>query len=130
MNIEPANVPYILERFFDFGDGVVRFFAVEMSSTPYRCDVHIQAMDKQSPSGWSNVRFTLKGVSEFRFQVGKRTFEVLSGGIQIGWVDGLICVVLDAFPDDGPQLPPLAANAAYVIAEKCEFSATPWHPSC
>jgi hypothetical protein len=63
-------------------------------------------------------------VSELRFHLGKSTFEVLSGGIQLGWQGESICVVFDAYPDDGPGLPDLRTNIAYVIGDSCDLEIT------
>ena len=124
MRIQPENVDEIRKRFYNFDDGVVRAVRVNIRSKPRTCEVDIEAQDMESPSGWSSICFTLLGVSEFRFELGKTTFEVLSGGIQFGWRDGAICVVLDAYPDDGEELPDLRTNIAYVIGLSCDMSAT------
>lgn len=62
------------------------------------------------PPGWR------EGV---RFELGRRTFEVLSGGVQFARRENLIYVVFDAYPDDGPQLPDLGKNIGYIAAETC-----------
>ena len=117
----------LLERFYQFYDGVVCSVCLELRAEPTQCVVVVQAQDRHSASGWSRVRFVVQAVSEFRFQLGKGTFEVLSGGVQLGWFGDSICVVFDAYPDDGPQMPDLRTNAAYVIGATCdvEISALP-----
>jgi len=115
----------VLERFYQFQDGVVYSVSLELRGVPRRCEVLVQAQDRESASGWSNVRFVVQSVSECRFQLGKSTFEVLSGGIQLGWVRDSICVVFDAYPDDGPQLPELQTNSAYVIGDTCDIEISP-----
>jgi hypothetical protein len=121
----PEDLDQLRSRFSDFFDGVVCSVRLNVRARPRTCEVAIQAKDEQSASGWSNVRFTVRDVSEFRFQLGKSTFEVLSGGLQFGWQGESICLVFDAFPDDGPDLPDLSANIAYVIGASCEIDISP-----
>lgn len=128
MRISEENIGVVRERFYEFYDGVVCSVHVDMRSAPRCCEVVIQAKDRDSASGWSTVRFAVQKVSEFRFQLGKRTFEVLSSGIQVGWRKGSVCIVLDAYPDDGPQLPNLNDNIAYVIGESCDVEVSPVSP--
>ena len=78
-------------------------------------------MDRDAASGWSRVTFQLSGVKEFRFELGRKTFEVLAGGLQVAHRANLVYIVLDAYPDDGPGLPDLNKNIAYVAAESCEW---------
>ena len=128
MRIQPENVDDIRRRFYSFYDGVVRAVRLNISSKPRTCEVDIEAKDMESPSGWSSICLTLLDVSAFRFELGRTTFEVLSGGIQFGWRDGAICVVLDAYPDDGEELPDLRTNIAYVIGLSCDVNATAIEP--
>lgn len=114
----------VLERFYQFQDGVVCSVSLELRAVPRRCDVVVHAQDRESESGWSEVRFSVHSVSECRFQLGRSTFEVLTGGIQFGWVGDSICVVFDAYPDDGPQLPDLQTNTAYVTGATCDIEVT------
>ena len=114
----------VLKRFYDFFDGVVCSVCLELRAETRRCEVVIQAQDRNAASGWSSVRFVVQDVSECRFQLGNSTFEVLSGGIQFGWVGASICVVFDAYPDDRPELPDLRTNAAYVIGGTCDIETT------
>jgi hypothetical protein len=120
VRIIETNIGELRERFYEFYDGVVCSVDVEMRSAPRTCEIIVQARDRSSDSGWSTVRFMVQAVSEFRFELGKRTFEVLSGGIQFGWRNGSVCIVFDAYPDDGPELPDLTRNIAYVIGESCD----------
>ncbi len=78
-------------------------------------------MDRDAGSGWSRVTFHLTGVKEMRFELGRRTFEVLSSGLQIARKGNLVYLVFDAYPDDGPGLPDLSRNIAYVAAESCDW---------
>jgi hypothetical protein len=119
------NASEVLERFYLFQDGVVSAVSLQLRAEPRRCEVVVQAQDRDSASGWSTVRFVVQSVSECRFQLGNSTFEVLSGGIQLGWVGDSICVVFDAYPDDGPQLPVLKTNTAYVMGHTCDIEISP-----
>src|SRR4051812_17064107 len=100
MLVEPANKSALAERFHNFDDGVVAEVELTMAALPRKCAVTVICQDRQSPSGWSKVRFDIYSVTEFRFQCGdKGTFEVLSGGIQLAWRDDRVYVVFDAYPD-------------------------------
>src|SRR4051794_28971277 len=121
MRIDEANIGALLDRFYNFDDGVICSVHVGMRAGPRTCEVIVEAMDRFSGSGWSTVRFMVHEVSEYRFQFGKKSsFEVLSGGVQFAWRNGSLYVVFDAYPDDGPQLPDLAKNMAYVIGSSCD----------
>ena len=67
------------------------------------------------------MTFELHAVKEFHSELGRRTFEVLSGGVQIALRENLVHLVFDAYPHDGPQLPDLSKNIAYIAAESCEW---------
>lgn len=120
MRIVSSNVDELRERFFEFYDGVVCSVRISLRPEPMVCEIVVHAMDSRSDSGWSAVRFVVRDLVDFRFQIGRHTFEVLSGGIQFGWRNGAICVVLDAYPDDGPGLPDLTTNSAFVIGATCD----------
>ena len=116
-------------RFYDFNDGVVCGVELAMQSTPRTCRIRIESQDRDADSGWSYVCFEIRDVQEFRFAFGRTTFEVLSSGIQFAWRDGRVYVVLDAYPDDGPDLPDLAMNTAYVAGLSCDWSVSPYIPA-
>jgi|GEM_PF-5640128 len=122
MRLQPEHVALFHERFADFYDGVVRKVELEVGVPSRACKIEVQCKDRDSRSGWSRVTFSVRGMKEFRFELGRTTFEVLSGGVQIDWQEDRVYVVLDAYPDDGPGLPDLAKNTAYVVGEDCEWS--------
>lgn len=122
MQLQIEHVVLFHERFFDFYDGVVRGIELEVGVASRSCTIEVQCKDRDSPSGWARVTFAVRAVTEFRFQLGRTTFEVLSGGMQIAWCDGRVYLVLDAYPDDGPDLPDLSKNIAYVAGGDCEWS--------
>jgi hypothetical protein len=64
-------------------------------------------------------------VEKARVEVGATLLQILSGGIQIIWQDGLVYLVLDAYPDDGPGLPDLKKNHAYLSAKQCFLDIKP-----
>ena len=122
MLLTPENVGPFLERFCVGYDGVVVSVSISMRPGPYTAVIVIDSKDNAASSGWSRLTFTVTRVEQFRFEVFKTTFEVLSGGIQIVWKDHLVFVVFDAYPDDGPDLPDLRKNMAYVAGEECRVS--------
>ena len=123
MVIEKGNAAAVAERFYDFYDGVV--LDVRLEIRPRRCTLRMECHDRLSKTGWSHITVTVTDVSRFRFEYGRTSFEVLSGGAQFVWSEGLVYVVLDAYPDDGPGLPDLSTNIAFVAGVACELDAAP-----
>jgi len=121
MRLQPEHVAVFHERFYDFYDGVVRKVDLEVGVASRVCSIEVQCKDRDSSSGWSRVTFVVRGVKEFTFQLGRTTFEVLSGGAQIAWQGDRVYVFLDAYPYDGPGLPELSKNTAYVAGEECDW---------
>lgn len=125
MNLERKEWNRIADRFSHFFDGVVREIRLTFSSEGrISCEIHIEAKDQEAPSGWSIVEFSLSDVAEFRFERGKRGFEVLSDGIQVAWRDSRVIVVLDAYQDCYEEIPELDTNIAYVIGASCDWVVT------
>ena len=96
-----------------------------MRPSPQVCRIRVTCKDRDAGSGWSDVCFDIQDVLEYRFAEGKTTFEVLSSGIQFAWRDTTVYVVLDAYPDDGRDLPDLVSNTAYVAGRSCKWSVSP-----
>lgn len=122
MRISPEHIEVLRERFSDFYDGVVKKVDLEVGIASRVCRVEVQCKDRDSRSGWSRVTFLIRDVKEFRFELGRTTFEVLSGGLQFVWQADRVYVIVDAYPDDGPGLPDLTRTAAYVAGADCEWS--------
>ncbi len=125
MNLTPENLVELRQRFVDFCDGVVASVDLELRATPRRCVVTVHCKDLQVENGWSAIAFTMKGVDEFRFELGRYTFEVLSFGIQFVWKGNLVFMVLAPAAADTPALPDLTKNIAYVAGTSCEFEILP-----
>lgn len=121
MRLQATDIDAIHTRFWNFYDGVVCGIEIALRGGPPSCEIEIQCKDRDSLSGWSRLRLRVNAVSRFRFELDRTTFEVLSSGIQFVWQQGVVYVVLDAFPDDGNGLPDLRTNTAYVAGESCEF---------
>ncbi|MCP3102042.1 hypothetical protein LZ198_24550 [Myxococcus sp. K15C18031901] len=122
MRLQPEHVAVFHERFCDMYDGVVRKIELDVGVASRLCRIEVVCQDRDSRSGWSRVTLVVSGAKEFSFKLDKRTFEVLSDGVQFAWKDDRVFVVLDAYPDDGPGLPDLTKNTAYVAGETCDWS--------
>ena len=85
--------------------------------------INIDAKDSESETGWSRVTFHMEELRRFCINRESHHVEVLSSGIQIGWVADEFVLVLDAYPDDDGQLPDLESNRAYVTTARCEWGA-------
>ena len=121
--LDEATLDVFLGRFHHVYDGVVRRVTTDFEADSTTCEIAIDAQDAQSPSGWSRVELRAQGCSRFRFEVGRTTFEVLSSGIQVGWVEDQVILFLDAYPDD-EGLPDIRTNRGYVAGDRLLWSAT------
>lgn len=119
MYINASNYEDVLGRYHQFYDGVVVEIRLLMHGQA-GCLVTIECMDRNAASGWSRVSLEIKEVSQFKFQYGKTTFEVLSSGLQFMWRGGLVTVFLDAYPDD-EGFPDLGGNNAYIVGRQCRI---------
>lgn len=119
IEITKDDAAQIMARFYDFADGVVD--RIELDLPGKALAVVVLCQDAMSTTGWSSVRFLVTGVEEFRLELGKTTFEVLSSGIQFLWRQNLVYLVLDAYPDDPETSLDLTANRAFVGGLRCEM---------
>jgi hypothetical protein len=126
------NLGAVLYRFWSFEDGVVRSVTLSGSGTRRTVVVVIECMDREAERirggerpGWAHVELVVRTVSQFRFELGRTTYSVLSGGIQVAWRGEKIYVVLDAYPDEPEDLPDLKTNTAFVVGESCEVRVLP-----
>lgn len=122
--LDEASLGSFLARFYDLYDGVVRRVTMDFEAKPPTCEVAVEAQDAESESGWSRVVISVRGCSRFRLEADRTSFEVLSSGVQVGWIDGLVFLFLDAYPDD-EGLPDIDSNRAYVAGEELQWSSTP-----
>ena len=56
------------------------------------------------------------------------TFEFLESGVQLVWKDGQVFLLLDAHPEDGPELPDLSRNIGYAAGRECFLEVEPLRP--
>jgi hypothetical protein len=125
MLLTPETLVELRRRFASFYDGVVASVELQLRATPRRCEVTVHCQDLEAKEGWSAIRFTMTGVDEFRFELGRFTFEVLSFGIQFVWKEKLIYLVLAPAADEVPELPDLTKNIGYVAGTSCEYEILP-----
>lgn len=123
MLLTPQELPAFRSRFCDFHDGVVREVLLGFGGGADRCRVVVDCKDRNSGSGWARVELAIEGVTRCRFELGRTTFEVLSEGIHIEWLDAEVLIVLDASPNGPQKLPDLSRNTAYVSGRRCNWSA-------
>lgn len=124
-DVTPENCSKMMRRFYSFYDAVVSTVDIHLRGGARICRIVVECQDREVDSGWSTVTFEVHRPSEFRFELGRTTFEVLSSGIQIGWREGSVFLVLDAYPDDPGDLPSLRANTAYVAGDECTWQSQP-----
>ncbi len=80
MEIEPHHVIDLMARFDSCNDGVIHSLSLLLVPSPDFAVVLIEAHDRESPSGWSRLRFTIEHVEKPRIEIGKTIFAVLCGG--------------------------------------------------
>lgn len=125
LQITKDNAAGFVARYGRECDGVVVSVDQILRPWPYRTTVVVDTKDAESDWAWCRVRFVVTGVKQSRFEVFKSTFEVLHGDIQIVWKEDLVYVVFDAYPFDGPGLPDLSKNMAFVAGEECYVTIEP-----
>lgn len=128
ITLDPGNLDFVRERFYNFYDGVVLSVNLNVGYPSKSCEITIRCQDQLSNSGWSQAVLRLSHVSEFRFEIRQYSFAVLSSGIQFAWHDKLLYVVLDAYPDEASDIPPLEENTAYVAGLSCAIETHPIGP--
>ncbi len=125
MRLTPETLAELRHRCFEFYDGVVANVDLRLRAQPRSVVVTLHCKDRQATSGWSAVVFTMLGVDEFRFELGRFTFEVLSFGLQVVWKDELVYLVLAPAADARSELPELTKNIGYLAGTSCELEVTP-----
>jgi hypothetical protein len=125
MDLNPQSLSELRRRFYGFYDGVVASVELQLRAQPRICVITVHCQDRESESGWSAIRFTMRGVDEFRFELGRFTFEVLSFGIRFVWQGKLVYMVLAPPADEGDDLPDLSRNIGYVSGVSCQYELIP-----
>jgi len=94
IHLSAEDVPAFLARFWNFGDAVVRRVAIELTrDRPSRLAVvEVLARDSTASDQWVTCRLTMRRLAEFRVTEGRTSYQVLSGGLQIAWQDGIVFV--------------------------------------
>ncbi len=122
MQIKPTDVDSLMTRFDSCCDGLLHSIGFTLIPEPDSAVVVVESHDSESPSGWSRLTFSMAQVEKARVEVGTTILQILSGGIQLIWEKDLVYLVLDAYPDDGPGLPDLARNHAYISGKQCSLA--------
>lgn len=125
VEIDQKNVAQVLDRFYNCEDALLHSVSFALTSSPSIATATIETQDREAPGGWSTLVLTVSDVTNAQLIVGRIILQIMSNGIQIVWKDELVYLVLDAYPDDGPGLPDLAKNNAFIAGSRCSFSATP-----
>lgn len=111
------------ERFFSFGDAVLRSLAMEFERSTLILVVAIETQDQSSPSGWSVVTIRLSAVSSLMFCQGKTSYQVLSYGLHTLFDAGQVALEFGNFIDAPQSLSELMTSPCHVVAELLEWDA-------
>ena len=84
--ISSTNAQAILDSYYQFSDGLVRYVAIEFGSTKSerKAIIICSARDREDDA-WCNVIWEVSGLAAFAISDGPTSYVVLSQGIQIGW---------------------------------------------
>jgi hypothetical protein len=117
-----SDLPAFMDRFCDFDDAVLRDTNVNLRTDAEFCDLRIEAPDRASPSGWSNVTIRVLKVSRVHLDRTGHCIEVLTCGLQLFFTAEGVSVFLDAdvFPEDMPEI---SKNSAYVTGAGIQWQA-------
>jgi hypothetical protein len=117
-----SDLPAFMERFCDFDDAVFYNADVNLRAGVAHCDLLIEAQDRASPSGWSNVTIRVLKVSRVHLDRTGHCIEVLTCGLQVFFTAEGVSVFLDAdvFPEDMPEI---SKNLAYVTGAGIQWQA-------
>ncbi|MEV7523614.1 hypothetical protein [Streptomyces sp. NPDC091371] len=137
-HLSEETVHDFLERFLRFEDGVITHISIVLprgDRAGRTIEVEIQALDRTIPGeggpagrlfGWKLVRISMSGISEYRLaETFAYPLQVLSDGLNLGYVDGFFALDLDPGPDEWSARSIHDATTSwskqYVLSRNCSF---------
>ena len=126
MELTKEHLATLTRNFCGFHDAVVSAVSVTIVRGMHNCAVKVLAQRSDDSGMWDAVEFHFHDVSAYRFEYGKRTYEVLSEGIQAFWNQSGLLVVFDVADAATAEVPALESNIAFVRAQRCSVSIEPY----
>lgn len=88
--ITPFALAGFLERFSHCYDGVVRDVSIDFAAKRAVVNLLVRDREAKEEDGWVHLTLEVEGLTELSLSEGKSTCIVLSGGLQVGFFNGII----------------------------------------
>jgi hypothetical protein len=103
--LDPQTTREVLERFYDFGDAIIRSVAIDFHppKANHRATIVCSARDRDNDANWCNVTWYVNQLAECLVAEGRVTNIILSQGLQIGWFSNKVYLDFAPYtvePDD------------------------------
>ena len=120
----------MLNRFYDFGDGVIRGILLQYEEGGTRTvEITVATRDSEATEneGWVVARSAIRDVTELACREGPRTpIQVLSQGIHFLCLDKQVGVEFGGATDCPESFESLRSSDGYVVGREVEFQVRPW----
>lgn len=97
--LSSSDVEPFLNRFYRFYDSVIRTVEVGFLKDGTSAMICIEAQDRESQSGWSQVKIHVQQVTEFKLIENKTTNVVISGGVFIREFDRITWISFNPYSE-------------------------------
>jgi hypothetical protein len=118
-DLSPDTTNDFLERFCRFDDAVLRSCNTNLDPEARWCDLGVDAIDAESPSGWSHVTIRVQEIRHILIDLHTGA-DVLSFGMQIFYVGDAVRVYIDPHPN-GEEMLELSESLAFVIGTSLQW---------
>jgi hypothetical protein len=114
------------ERFASFNDAVLKSWSVKFAESGSVLEVLTEALDQESPSGWSLVSLRLSSLASLRFCDGpKASYQVLSNGLHTLLDTGCVALEFGDSIDTPESFSELMSSPCHAVGTTLEWDAQP-----
>jgi hypothetical protein len=124
--ISPSSVAEFLERFYHCYDGLVREVRINFATRSATVLLSVQDRETEDDEGWINLALEVEGFKELSLSEGKATCVVLSGGLQVGFFDGVIYLDICPYTEAPTGLEDFRRSLFLVAGERCTWTLSPY----
>lgn len=115
----------LLKRIIHGSDGLIR--SILLHSYFKAAEITVSVMDGEDANEWINVKFTLKGIKEFKVsQKARMSNTVLSSGIQFKIIDGINYLDISSYSADPETLTEFRNADTYFGFTEYEYEILPY----
>ena len=124
------SVEYLNKRFHNCDDGVIRHLEVVYRSganRPSSVKIVLSVRDSEfrDNDGFVNLKLILNNVPEFSFNEGDISYQVLSEGLKIIFINGLIFITFN--PHNNPEsISSIRDSSFYCACKRLEWEILPY----